>query len=202
MSMFYNPNLYSEKATGKARIEAEPYGHFIVSLEVEEIRPRFWRGTYSEYHWRTVDEWGRWARPWWCCMKFDSYMEALVFLRWLAKKDRKQYYLEDGTHAEMLSVSFEETTHPEYTARAQVLEGIAREWIGPDHIGSSSCAIFMYMATGKDPKHSHPRDAGDRRRCIALLKAVPEWQARIPELGAFSPEWDVQARLLVQEMEK
>lgn len=62
----------------------------------------------------------------------------------------------------------------------------ARRWA----TGVSSKAIFGVM-TGKPPADGfcYPHDAGDFERCFALLLAVPEWRARLPEMKIVGPEW-------------
>lgn len=56
------------------------------------------------------------------------------------------------------------------------------DWI-LNHKGVSSTAIYSYMTTGKLPKpFDCPFDKWDRKRCVVLLKAVPEWQSRLSEI--------------------
>lgn len=55
-------------------------------------------------------------------------------------------------------------------------------WID-GNVGVSSTAIFLYMTKGSRPgAFDAPRDAGDRRRCIILLNAIPEWWERLKEI--------------------
>jgi len=69
------------------------------------------------------------------------------------------------------------------------------------HVGVSSQAIFVYMATGKKPAtFDAPSDKSDRKRCIELLKVVPEWYARIDELAVLD-RWRDQIVLIKQEYE-
>lgn len=66
----------------------------------------------------------------------------------------------------------------------------ALKWsTGPD-TGVSSMAILRVM-TGDAPKdgYCYPHDGGDLGRCLGLLKAVPEFRARLDEMRAVGPEW-------------
>lgn len=55
-------------------------------------------------------------------------------------------------------------------------------WID-ENIGVSSKAIFLWMSAGIIPGvFDAPSDSEDRRRCVVLLKARPEWIPRLKEI--------------------
>ena len=61
-------------------------------------------------------------------------------------------------------------------------KALALYWI-EDNVGVSSTAIFLYMTLGKVPGAGQaPSDNGDRKRCVALLRARPEWIDRLQEI--------------------
>ncbi len=64
-------------------------------------------------------------------------------------------------------------------------EAIKKElaaWID-GNIGRSSEAIYLYMTLGTIPApFDAPSDESDRKRCVVLLKAVPEWVPRLSEI--------------------
>jgi hypothetical protein len=66
----------------------------------------------------------------------------------------------------------------------------ALRWVAGDHVGLSSMAIFSHM-TGVRPRRgwAHPWDPDDLSRCLRLLRAVPAWRARIPEMARRSKTW-------------
>ncbi|PZR93527.1 MAG: hypothetical protein DI537_10440 [Stutzerimonas stutzeri] len=66
----------------------------------------------------------------------------------------------------------------------------ALRWIVGEHVGSSSMAIFAHM-TGVKPRQgfSNPWDPSDFGRCLRLLRAVPEWRVRLPEMARRSKAW-------------
>lgn len=72
-------------------------------------------------------------------------------------------------------------------------------WID-ENVGSSSTALFLYMTANSLP-HSFeaPSDRGDRARCIALLRAFPEWIERLDELSG-QGRWSEQIPLIKEEM--
>jgi len=65
-------------------------------------------------------------------------------------------------------------------------------WLLRGQRGASSNVIAARL-TGTKARPidgiSHPRDPGDLRRCFLLCDAVPEFAARIMEVGAVSWEW-------------
>lgn len=66
----------------------------------------------------------------------------------------------------------------------------ALEWAAGDDTGVSSKALMTVMI-GKKPRSSfcYPHDGGDFGRCYRLLKLIPEWRARIGEMGMVGAEW-------------
>lgn len=66
----------------------------------------------------------------------------------------------------------------------------ALRWVAGDHVGLSSMAIFCHMV-GVKPRRgwSHPWDPADLSRCLRLLRAVPEWRRRLPEMASRSKTW-------------
>lgn len=66
------------------------------------------------------------------------------------------------------------------------------EWLLSDHMGASSKAIASHMALGKSDG-SFPWDPSDIGRCFRLLEAMPEWKARIKEMGVYSKNWELLA---------
>ena len=84
-------------------------------------------------------------------------------------------------------------------------------WID-GNVGSSSSALFLYMARGDVPQpFDAPSDSGDRGRCIVLLKTMPEWVERLKEIEALEISgrrndvkvfpWNEQIPLILKEME-
>jgi hypothetical protein len=70
----------------------------------------------------------------------------------------------------------------------------AQAWLAAGEKGISSCVLFRRLS-GVTPKQisdtetGHPHDPDDLRRCLLLLDAVPEFQARLPEMANVSPYW-------------
>lgn len=66
----------------------------------------------------------------------------------------------------------------------------ALRWVAGDHVGNSSMAIFSHMV-GVNPHRgwAPPWDPADLSRCLRLLRAVPEWRARLPEMSERSKIW-------------
>ncbi len=72
--------------------------------------------------------------------------------------------------------------------RKHVLHSLGLWWIN-DNMGVSSKAIFMYMTQNIVPKaFDAPHDASDRKRCVMLLRAVPEWVDRLSEIEEYKIE--------------
>lgn len=94
------------------------------------------------------------------------------------------------------------------------IEKRALRWaLGNDTgVSSETMAQFMLGIEARQWK-SPPSDAADRGRCIRLLKLIPEWLPRLPELAAAGPgephtvngstehddRWSVQIPLILQE---
>lgn len=64
----------------------------------------------------------------------------------------------------------------------------ACEWIVGRDTGLSSKALWAVMM-GVKSDGSYPSDGSDLGRCLRLLEAVPEWEARLPEMASISPYW-------------
>lgn len=66
----------------------------------------------------------------------------------------------------------------------------AQEWRATGERGLSAQSIFAHM-TGGDPGDGwqHPHDAGDLHRCMLLLRRIPEWAPRMPEMAKRSACW-------------
>ncbi len=67
----------------------------------------------------------------------------------------------------------------------------AMAWIvGPD-VGQSSKTIWCVMMHQPEPAYGgcYPLDPSDFGRCYRLLLIMPEWEARIDEVGEAYPEW-------------
>lgn len=74
------------------------------------------------------------------------------------------------------------------------------EWFASGDTGTSSKAIALWLWRGKTDATwgpDTPRDAGDLARCLRLLERIPEWKARMPEMGdaggcwpTFVKHWD------------
>lgn len=73
-----------------------------------------------------------------------------------------------------------------------VLPPGANEWLAQGERGVSSLAIFTVM-TGLNVASGWglwpPADPSDLRRCELLLRAVPEFRGRLPEMASVSPVW-------------
>ena len=78
------------------------------------------------------------------------------------------------------------------------IEDRARTWIVGGDTGTSSETIWAVMMGAAEPKDSwrrgYPLDPDDFGRCYRLLKLIPEWRERLPEVAARYPTW----RFLVQ----
>lgn len=62
------------------------------------------------------------------------------------------------------------------------------KWALGRNTGLSSKAIACHLA-GFDSDGAYPRDAGDFKRCEALLDEVPELRARMGEMASLNPYW-------------
>lgn len=68
---------------------------------------------------------------------------------------------------------------------------LAMMWVVGHKTGLSSKAIWAHMMDAGEPLYgwSHPHDPDDLGRCIGLLRTIPGWRARLPEMAPRSPEW-------------
>ena len=66
----------------------------------------------------------------------------------------------------------------------------ALKWIAGENVGSSSLAIWSHMV-GVTPRRgwANPWYPDDLSRCLRLLRAVPAWRRRLPEMARRSKEW-------------
>ena len=71
----------------------------------------------------------------------------------------------------------------------------AHEWIIGNDTGTSSKSIWaVMMGVLKEPtrcggKYNVPHDNSDFGRCYRLIKAIPEWRARLEEVALIFPAW-------------
>ena len=68
----------------------------------------------------------------------------------------------------------------------------AHRWIVGRDTGMSSKAIWAHMMGAGEPGFggwAYPSDPSDLGRCLRLLRVVPEWQVRMPEMAKRSPAW-------------
>ncbi len=67
------------------------------------------------------------------------------------------------------------------------------DWLARDDTGLSSKTIAHVLAGTPEPREGGkpPQDLEDLGRCLRLLKLLPEWRARLPEIGKRYPEWEV-----------
>ena len=86
----------------------------------------------------------------------------------------------------------------------------ALEWAASDDTGASSLTIYRHML-GLSHKGAYgvvePADGGDLGRCLRLLRLIPEWNERMPEMAELSnawraliPHWDELSDLLASEI--
>lgn len=69
------------------------------------------------------------------------------------------------------------------------IEKRACAWIITDDTGLSSRTLWAVMMGVTPSRIEHPHDPDDMGRCLRLLRAVPEWRARMPEMAEVSPSW-------------
>lgn len=93
------------------------------------------------------------------------------------------------------------------------IEQRAIKWALSRHTGTSSQTLCAFMlGIERDDYSLPPFDVHDRARCIRLLKLIPEWLPRLPELAAANPggmggepdevnnaNWSEQIKLILQE---
>lgn len=89
----------------------------------------------------------------------------------------------------------------------------ALRWSLSDYTGTSSQTLCAFMLGIKRDAHDMPPfDKSDRARCIKLLRLIPEWLPRLPELAEANPggmggepsevnnaNWSEQIKLILQE---
>lgn len=86
----------------------------------------------------------------------------------------------------------------------------AARWLLSDDAGLSSEALCRHMlgfpCDNEDWGYPVPHDTGDLGRCLRLLKLIPEWAPRMPEMAqrgrhwaALVAEWDRLTELMVEE---
>lgn len=68
-------------------------------------------------------------------------------------------------------------------------EGNARAWLTNGDTGISSETIWSVLTGHPVRRAGVPRDPQDFGRCHRLLKVMPAWRARLPEVAAKYPEW-------------
>lgn len=90
------------------------------------------------------------------------------------------------------------------------IERRALRWALSNDTGTSSETLAAFMlGIERDGWDHPPSDGADRGRCIRLLKLIPEWLPRLPELAAVGPgdinttdhkdDWAAQIPLILQE---
>ncbi len=79
------------------------------------------------------------------------------------------------------------------------LSAEAMRWAVHGEQGLSSQTLFRALAgvgvPGAREEISNPHDISDVRRCLLLIEQVPEFQGRLAEMAALSPEWGVLAEI-------
>ena len=64
------------------------------------------------------------------------------------------------------------------------------DWLAYGQTGSSSKTLAFYALGRTGVRIAWPHDPGDLRRCLLLIKEVPEIRKEtIPALAGVSPEW-------------
>jgi len=69
------------------------------------------------------------------------------------------------------------------------VEARASDWLRTGEIGLAAIAIHKFMTTRRKDRNDFPTDMGELRRCLLLLRRIPEWDMRIGEMRALSGEW-------------
>lgn len=71
------------------------------------------------------------------------------------------------------------------------IEQRAIQWIVSRDTGDSSKAIWAHMMGAQKPDLGwpHPYDPDDLGRCLRLLRLIPEWKPRLPEMSKRSKAW-------------
>lgn len=66
----------------------------------------------------------------------------------------------------------------------------ACQWILGHDVGTSSSTIWqVMMGVEENPSADIPYDLGDFRRCIKLVREMPEWSAHLHLVSEAYPEW-------------
>jgi hypothetical protein len=65
----------------------------------------------------------------------------------------------------------------------------ALHWIVSDDVGCSSKTIWAVMMNVDYEDNMTPSDGADFGRCYRLIKLMPEWEARLPEVGKRYSDW-------------
>jgi hypothetical protein len=72
------------------------------------------------------------------------------------------------------------------------VEARAAEWPINGEIGASALTIHRHMTSphpSANQRAPHPHDLADFNRCVLLLRRIPEWSPRMPEMAIHSPAW-------------
>ena len=72
-------------------------------------------------------------------------------------------------------------------------------WFLNGDVGLSSKNIVGVMC-GLKTETYHPLDKWDRKRCIELLKVIPEWIPRLDEMKLVDKEWEKQVEIIKREI--
>ncbi len=78
---------------------------------------------------------------------------------------------------------------PPESARDEVSYASPLDWILGEDTGTSSKTIWSVMMGAKIVYADVPHDPSDFGRCYRLLKAFPEWRARLDEVAKAFPKW-------------
>lgn len=93
----------------------------------------------------------------------------------------KEFYLEPSIEVDLLIQRIISQTED------RTLERLVT-WID-ENVGISSESIYLYMTIGRVPDAFYaPSDRDDRRRCVKLLQAIPQWIDRLSEIEALKIE--------------
>ena len=65
----------------------------------------------------------------------------------------------------------------------------AMQWIAGPDVGISSKTIWSALMGVTPDRSDIPSDTDDFSRCYKLLKRIPEWQERMPEVAQAYPKW-------------
>ena len=70
------------------------------------------------------------------------------------------------------------------------------KWALSEDTGLSSKHLCAHMIGVEPNYYSAPRDGGDRGRCVGILKLMPEWIERLPEMKKYK-DWAEQIPLIL-----